>query len=149
MHFFKSKTACNDRAYFYPRTALLLLTQRAGTEGMCLIGLGGQQVGDLVHHNAREVDANVDDLTTYCRALIKRADKLLWRKHLREEQVLQLAASLMALHGPASQTMAMIEQAREQAPFVTIDVANRRVGLSRFPVGAVLDWAGSELMRVH
>lgn len=149
MKFFKSKTNRDDRAYLYPGTALLLLARRAGTKGMCLIGISGDHVMGLVHRNAREFHANIDDLDAYGLALIKRADGLLRRKHLRDEHVLQLAAGLMALHAPVGQSMAMIEQAREQAPFVTIEFANRRAVLSRIPVNALIDWTNSDLMRVH
>lgn len=66
MNVFKSRTTCNDRAHFRPGTPLPLLAQRAWDEGICLIGRGGDQVAGLAGRNAREFDANIDDLDTYC-----------------------------------------------------------------------------------
>jgi hypothetical protein len=147
MNYYKSKSIYNDRAYLHPDMALLLVAERrVGAEGMCFVGLAGAQVKDLLIRNAREIDDHTDDLNAYANVLIERADRLLCRRRLQYEQVLELAASLMALHGPFGRTKAMIEPAREHVPFVVIDAANRRAEIARLPAETSLAWLRSELV---
>jgi len=88
-----------------------------------------------------EAASNRHRLKEYSAELMQGAEALMRTDELDDDGVLQLAVTLIALHGPAGRTASLLRNAHKCAGTVEIDRNANAIRYGSVPIAEILGWA--------